>query len=713
MNDVNEVKLHFLDYWRVMKVRSGIILLTFLLVMITAGITTYFLPRQYFSKVTMEVKPDDTGVKIFSPNDTLRGTSDLRFAPTQFQIIQKKEILYPVIENLKLQEKWAIGGQKLPKEQAYYKLLKMMDVREVRNTDLIEIGVYSVDTQEAADVANSIAVVYQEKRRTDQKGMLDRGLSQLQEEVNKQREKVELASKEAAEIRTRENIIDLNPETVETVESAETRKVLEDEKEANQARIKVAEIKTQLDQVEKLKPGELMIALHTLGIEDPTVSKVLPLYQDAVAEEARMLNSGLGENHPRVRALRAQKEVYTKQLSDQLSAMRNAQATKLKVAQETLGALESKLKGSQGEQQVAKTLSAMYIEAKNKYIQAKKVLEAAETRLVTETMQGGISFTSAKIWEKAEPSAIPAKPNVPAYMALAVLTGLLCGIGLAFFMEYLDTSVKTLDDVEKFLGIPVLAVIPKNITILINDAADSPDAEAYRILRTNMEFNRKNPDANTITLISGGPGEGKSTTLCNLAYTCAKGGYNVLIVDADLRRPSQHRFFNVDNSVGLTNYLTSNMDFQEVVRPTAVENLSFMPSGVLPMDAVGILNSQRMSDLISQVKRRYDLIFFDSPPILGVSDGSVLASEVDITIMVVQHRRFPRSMLQRVKMAVSSVGGNLLGVVLNNVDTRHDQGYQYYTSYYDYYSVKPETQKPEAVKVPAARNRASSPHEDY
>jgi succinoglycan biosynthesis transport protein ExoP len=120
--------------------------------------------------------------------------------------------------------------------------------------------------------------------------------------------------------------------------------------------------------------------------------------------------------------------------------------------------------------------------------------------------------------------------------------------------------------------------------------------------------------------------------------------------------------------------------------PTAVENLSILPSGILPSDAVGILNSQRMSDTIAELKKRYDIVFFDSPPILGVSDASVIASEVDQTVIVVQHRRFPRAMLTRVKQAVLGVGGTLLGVVLNNVDLKHDQNYYYYTNYYGYYS---------------------------
>jgi succinoglycan biosynthesis transport protein ExoP len=268
-----------------------------------------------------------------------------------------------------------------------------------------------------------------------------------------------------------------------------------------------------------------------------------------------------------------------------------------------------------------------------------------------------------------------------------------------------------MDDVESLLGVPVLAIIPKNINLLHKAEGDTPDAEAYRILRTNIEFNRANPEANTISLVSGGPGEGKSTTIANLAFICAQGGYSTLIVDADLRRPVQHLLFDMSNELGLTNYLTTDMDLDEAISPTTVENLSILPSGILPSDAVGILNSQRMSDTIAELKMRYDIVFFDSPPILGVSDASVIASEVDQTVIVVQHRRFPRAMLSRVKQAILGVGGTVLGVVLNNVDLKHDQNYYYYTNYYGYYTPKgKEATRRGRQKSRVATNGADNGH---
>jgi len=716
MSDSTEVKLHFLDYWRVIRARAGIIILTFLLTMITAGVTVYFLPREYFSKATIEVKPDDTSLKVFGELGTGYNTvSDPRLAPTQLKIIQEKGILYPVIDQLGLTTRWANGGPPLQREQAFSKLLGMLVLNPIRQTDLIEIGVWSTDKEEAAEIANSIAVVYQDRRKEEQNLTLDTGLKRLKDDVDEQTKQVTDLGAAAAQIRTERGIVDQNTEQEMSNGGSdlEMAAVTSIQNDVDTAQLKTAELQTQFDSVNQLRPDQLMVALHMLNIQDPTVEKILPLYQDTISEEASLLMSGLGQNHPKIKSLRAMRAAYTRQLQDAIAAVKTTMATNLALAKSTQALLEQRLKEASAEFTKRKNEGSDYTNAKYHYIEAKRLLDAAQQRYATEEVQESMGVVVAKVWEQAEPALGPGKPRVGWYLFLAASLGISMGTALAFFLEYLDTSVKSLEDVERFLGVPVLAVIAKNVGILMHQKGDSPDAEAYRILRTNIEFNRKNPDANTLTLISGGPGEGKSTTLFNLAYTCAKGGYSVLVVDADLRRPSQHRLFGVENTVGLSNYLTSNMAFEEVVRTTGVENLSFIPSGQLPRDAVGIMNSQRMTDLIRNTKVRYDLVMFDSPPILGVSDGAVLASEVDLSIMVIEHRRFPRSMLQRVKQAVVNVGGNLLGVVLNKVDSKHDSGYGYYGNYYDYYTTHNGEQQPQpvAAKTNGRKAQAGKEHE--
>lgn len=714
MAQTEEVKLHFLDYWRVIRVRWVLILLAFLLVVITAAVVTYFQPRQYQSSVFIEVKSTAENPRMFGSDGLAVPYHDPQLAPTVYQVIQRTGILYPVIEDLKLQDKWAHEGNRPTREQAYQMLRGQLNVDEVRNTDLLQISVLDTDPQEAANIANKIVAVYQEKRVQEEKEILNRAIGTMNEEVAKEDKRVEEAGAEVARIRDAEHIVDLNPESTEDSVSAANTNVLKQEGEVNDAETKVSTLQAKLQQTENLKGEDLMRMMPTLDIQDPTIQKILPNYQEAVANEAQLLNSGLGENHPKVKALRAIKAVYIRQLEQQVASVRDALQRNLNSARETRDQLKQRLTTINEEQVTSKNLSANYVKAKNAYIKERVLRDGVRLRAQTQTMEMAMPRQALSVKQVAEPPSYAARPRVALNMALGALVGLVLGVGLAFFIEYLDTSVKTMEDVENLLGVPVLAIIPRNIKLLHQEAGDTPDAEAYRILRTNIEFNRKSPDANTISLVSGGPGEGKSTTLANLAFISAQGGYSTLIVDADLRRPVQHSLFNVDNRIGLTNYLTTDMQLDDVILPTAVENLSLLPSGILPSDAVGILNSQRMSDLIAELKARYDIVFFDSPPMLGVSDASVLASEVDQTIIVVQHRRFPRAMLTRVKQAIIGVGGTVLGVVLNNVDLKHDQNYYYYTSYYGYYQPRGEQKKKSSRRESASTtttNGASNPDE--
>ncbi|MEI6081731.1 MAG: polysaccharide biosynthesis tyrosine autokinase [Verrucomicrobiota bacterium] len=690
--DTGEINLHMLDYWRVIRVRLPLIILIFLLVVITAGVATYLTPRQYQSSVTMQVKEDNNNMHIFGGDAGQR--MDPRFTTTQFQILQHKEILYPVIDTMKLQQKWDIRSR----DAAYMRLRGMMSVSEVRGTDLIQISVMDQNRQEAADLANTIALEYQKKRIDEQQGWVARSLVQLEDEVNKQRIKTEALRDAMTKMRVEAKINDLNPESVEDLSLAEKNILVSVESQVNDARIRVATLRSKQEQIKGMTDDQIIRSLKTFEMDDATISQILPQYEACVSQEAHMLSSGLGANHPSVQSLQATKKVYAEQLKNQIGILRKSLAANLEINQKALEAMELKLSEARTGEQDSKSKALHYQEAKNEYLKAKRILESAESRYSTEAMQRTMPQSPATIWEKAEVSDFPAKPKVGQNMAIAVAVGLALGIGLAFLIEYLDTSVKTMQDIEAALGVPVLAVIPRDVAVLKDAPADCSDAEGYRIMRTNIEFNRKSQDANTITLVSGGVGEGKSTTLNNLAFTFAKGGYRTLIVDADLRRPSQHRFFGVANDRGLTDFLTTDIPFEPLVLNTPIDNLWLMPSGRLPIDAVGILNSQRMIDLIQQLKASYDMVFFDSPPILGVSDASVIASSVDLTMVVVQHRRFPKAMLLRVKQSLQNVGAKIVGCVLNNTDIRHDQYYEYYTSYYQYYS--PQQSKNTGEKTP-------------
>jgi capsular exopolysaccharide synthesis family protein len=301
-----------------------------------------------------------------------------------------------------------------------------------------------------------------------------------------------------------------------------------------------------------------------------------------------------------------------------------------------------------------------------------------------------------EVVDPAVPALEPARPIITLNIALGVVVGLILGVGLAFFIEYLDTNVKTIDDVERALQAPVLGVIPQDVGVILSEGAESPHAEAYRVLRTNILFSRKEPTWNSITVVSGGVGEGKSTTTMNLATAFAQNGDRVLIVDSDLRRPTLHKILGQQNNIGLTDCLLGQSSLEEAIKQTQLPTLHFLPSGKLPSSSMGILSSAQMKELIQELKRRYDFVFFDSPPIMGVSDASILASEVDMTLQVVQYRRYPQAMTVRAKQMIQKIGGNLMGVVLNNISVGSGDNYYYYSGYY--YSNRNDDSQPKSKR---------------
>src|SRR6478672_4994079 len=212
MAQTEEVKLHLLDYWRVIRVRWVLIGLAFLLTLLTAAIVTFFQPREYQSSVFIEVRSTAENPRIFTTGgDANIPIHDPQLAPTVFQVIQRTGILYPVIDELKLQDKWARSSYRPSREQAYGVLRSKRQVDEIRNTDLLQISVFDTNPQEAADIANKIVAVYQDKRLEEEKDILNRAISTMNEEVVKQQKKVDEAAAEVARIRDQEHIIDLNP----------------------------------------------------------------------------------------------------------------------------------------------------------------------------------------------------------------------------------------------------------------------------------------------------------------------------------------------------------------------------------------------------------------------------------------------------------------------------------------------------------------------
>jgi succinoglycan biosynthesis transport protein ExoP len=685
-----EAKLHFLDYWRIIRIRKTVILAVFLLVVITATIVTFILPEAFSSMTRIKVERDVADVPGVGGSSAASGYSyDPYFIQTEFEVIQSEKILDQVIDSLNLNQEWSkkFNLDAPLKTSESRRILKgMLELRPTRNTSLIEIRVYSDKAEEAAKIANTIAKVYQDHRQEERRRLTQSGINTFAAKLKEADQELKEREKKVDSLRQESGIMDTDPQSTGPGQTLGPVNVLHYNslKIDNEAQyIKEAKL---LEQLKQLKASDLRQAIPTAAPDNILAG----LLTDLISAQSKLvaLRSDYGPENPEVQ----RSEKLVKETEFQIDERVKGIITGMEV---NVAKLLAVVKNSEDKVNEAKTNDMFIAEQSRPYFMAKADLDRLKKFrdvLALRAAQEDIEYALPKsmmvtILDQAEPNLRPVRPNKPLNIALGIIIGLVVGVGLAFFIEYLDTSVKTIDDVERTLQAPVLGVIPQNVGYLLEEGAESPHAEAYRVLRTNLLFSRKDDKLNTIAVVSAGAGEGKSTTVFNLATVFAQSGQRVLMVDSDLRRPTLHKLLNVANILGLTNYLLKQNTLEEVIQTTGLANLDFLSSGKLPSSSLGILSSAQMKDLISELKQRYDFVFFDSPPIMGVSDASILASEVDMTMQVIQYRRYPQPMNIRAKQLIEKVGGNLIGIVLNNINMSQDESYYYYSGYYhDYYS---------------------------
>ena len=322
--------------------------------------------------------------------------------------------------------------------------------------------------------------------------------------------------------------------------------------------------------------------------------------------------------------------------------------------------------------------------------------------------------------EEARVPSAPIGPPRVRNIIVALLLSLGAGIGLAFLLDYLDDTLKSVEDVDRHLHLPTLALIPApreqrrllgraapepapgaaTALALIGDVR-SPIAEAYRHLRTSLLLSTAGQPPKTVLVTSGQPSEGKTTTVVNLATMLAQTGAEVLVLDCDLRRPRVHAHFGIANTRGVTNYLSGDMNVAELVQAyDKLPNLKVLPSGPVPPNAAELLGSEEMRKLLYVLSENFTHIVIDSPPAISFTDASILSTMVDGVMLVVHGGRSSRSVVRRAKQQLQDVGAHLFGIVLNNVKLEGTD--YYYSGYYSGYYSPEEEGAPEGAEAAAA-----------
>ena len=674
------------DFFRVMRQRRVLVFVLAVIVVGTAAVVTAILPRWYLSTAEVRVEKPDGEVKLFQNQGS--AYYDPYFLQDQYRIMQSPKILHPVIERLDLNRRVAAmlnSPDPLPRDITVdYLVRQMLQLESPRNSSMINISVFAQDPQLAADIANEIARVYSDDRIAFATSEQRAGLAQLRRELETQERNVSAQRDRVEQLRDELNLagVDLNARysdmEIETLRQMQNSLIA--------LRVDAIGRKTRWERFSEIPFEDRINLVNSELIDDANIQNLLQAYLMA-AQSVTRLRARLGAAHPDLIGAVENHAQIREQLDGQLRGYENALEIAYKEADARVAELERQL----GQAKVDQILSAR--DRLRPFEEAAQGLED-ETRLLTTLKltlrQREIDFQVPKrtieLLGEAQPDRQPSKPSWALNLTLALLVGGMLGIGVAVLIEYFDTSFRTIADVESALNVPVLGIIPAwtNGKDTFEDG-DMAAAEPFRVLQTNLGLALPAEKSAAVALVSAGPGEGKSTTVHRLALIMGEAGQNVVLVDADLRRPTQHKLGNWRKAPGLSDFLMDHASLDEVLQAGVRPGLDVIGSGGVSNFSLGRLHIRRLQELVNALKQRYDRVLFDAPPIIGVSDASILASAVDGVMLLIQHRRNPSTMTLRAKQTLASTRTELLGAILNQVPSHTGEDYGYYTHNYAYY----------------------------
>jgi capsular exopolysaccharide synthesis family protein len=401
------------------------------------------------------------------------------------------------------------------------------------------------------------------------------------------------------------------------------------------------------------------------------------------------------EKHPDILLLDQQIAEIDKQLQSALDVQHSLDPS-TQILEVQVSGLEHRL--TDLDEEIRSTIQQFgaYPEKMRKITQLKMAAEATEAIYQSMLEQEyeiaiaeAMTVSDMRQVEYAKQPEIPAAPKLLVYVILGGFCGVCFGFGLVFLMEYIDDSIKSQDDLKLVWPLPVLGLVPlyklKGGRFIDQVPATDPIFESFRAIRNSISFASVDNPINILTVTSSAPGEGKSTFCMNLAICLAQDGLRVVVIDCDLRRPTQHKAFpTLSNDKGVASVLAQQHTLEEVLQDTPVPNLSVMSSGPLPSNPGRLVESLRLRQLILELSKRYDMVIVDAPPVLAVGDAFALARASRGVMMVVEWGKTSRRMLTDVRERFSTAGVEATGVVFNKVDTRTGN-YGYYKSYANYY----------------------------
>jgi len=672
-----ENKAHLRDYWRVVWQGRWTVLAISVIITTLVAVATFMQTEIYRATAMLEVQPRS---KSISPNadfsqlgvSSWNWAAEDKYVNTQLEIIRSQTIAKDTLTRLGLYTAPQFAELVEPERV----LSKRISLRVLAETYVVELSVEDADPAMAALLANGIAETYIDANVTAAVTNTARVIDGLVSQIGPMKDQI--AGKEQERIDLSRKADYYAPDAQE---SSIGSRMAQLEREQTNLRIAIGERESLLDAIDEIEVNGGSYESLTIVAGD---SIVIGLKEEAyrLEQELEEMSAAYKTSHPKTVAVRAALAEVPRKIAAEAERLITKARTEQAVDQRQLRDLQRQL-GETREEGLGFSQTYSQIETLDAEIRdLRRIYELINSRIKEISLNQDTLVNNLRLLQEASTPLGPVRPRKALNLAAGLLLGLFLGIGAVFFIDYLDNTIRGSEDIERFLGLPLLAIAPKT-----DDMNSAAVKESLQTLRTSILFASKGRSLKSVLVTSAGPGEGKSRISVNLAKTLANAGDRVLLIDADLRRPTVHKHLGLQQNDGLSNYMVSSEGGDTwrhfIKRPEDLGDLSVLTCGPIPPKPVELFGSERFKDFLAQIHREFTWVVIDSPPVASLADTLVLGSLAEMTVFVIQHKHNDRDLIQRSTEQLRNVDTNIIGAVLNRVDlSRANYGDYYYASEY-------------------------------
>ncbi len=730
---MSEEEINLRDYLHIIRKRRWVIITILFMIVISVTILTFRQTPVYEATTRILIEKETPNILTFKEVLDLE-TADTDYYQTQYKILKSRTLVKQVLEKLDLMEqamqqepetgKFSIssllvkvqetlGFHEPPASEAdeaaakeeyiIDNFLREITITPIRGSRLVDVSARSIDRKQTALIANTLVDMYIEQNLENKLSATKEAVTWLGQELETTQKKLTDSEAALQVYKEQHAIISL-----EDRQNIVMQKLSELNTAVNQAKIKRAAIEAEYQQIQKYKTTQLESLSQVIT---NLLIQQLKIDLASLESERSELRKKFRDKHPSITALNSQIAIAKKRLNAEIKRIITSITSDYEVARAQERELTKMLEQQKGDALELNQKMIRYGGLQREVESNRRIYNALLQRTKETSVTERLQTNNIRIVDRAAVSKYPIAPRKTRNILLSIVVGLVMGVTLAFFFEYLDNSIRTSEDIKRYLDMPFLGIIPKvsmknhssNGTKHTADTIVAIDpksnaSEAYRSLRTNVTFSLSHDEylaldrGAALVITSAGPEEGKSCVVANLGIAMAQSGSKTLIIDCDFRRPVMHKIFNLKNEKGFADMISNIKAHGAKIggKRTNIDNLNVIPCGKIPHNPSELLGSALTRMLIEALSERYDKILIDSPPVNTVTDPVILSRIADGVVFVLRAGKTKRNAAQQARDQLQSAETIMLGAVLNSVDMKKDGYYYYAYRYSRYYQQKAE-----------------------